>query len=71
MPELILGLDVGSTSARALVLDLSGRVLGLLARRDWSTLDRRFSPESVEDELEAELADLARRDGSPSPGERR
>ncbi len=28
MPELILGLDVGSTSARALVVDLSGRVHG-------------------------------------------
>ena len=28
MPELILGLDVGSTSARALVIDLSGRVHG-------------------------------------------
>jgi glycerol kinase len=28
MPELILGLDVGSTSARALVIDLDGRVHG-------------------------------------------
>ncbi len=28
MPELILGLDVGSTSARALVVDLAGRVHG-------------------------------------------
>lgn len=28
MPELILGLDVGSTSARALLIDLSGRVHG-------------------------------------------
>ena len=28
MPELILGLDVGSTSARALIIDLSGRVHG-------------------------------------------
>lgn len=28
MPELVLGLDVGSTSARALVIDLSGRVHG-------------------------------------------
>ena len=28
MPELILGLDVGSTSARALLVDLSGRVHG-------------------------------------------
>jgi glycerol kinase len=28
MPELILGLDVGSTSASALVIDLSGRVHG-------------------------------------------
>ena len=28
MPELILGLDVGSTSTRALVIDLSGRVHG-------------------------------------------
>jgi glycerol kinase len=28
MPELVLGLDVGSTSARALIIDLSGRVHG-------------------------------------------
>jgi len=33
MPELILGLDVGSTSARALVLDLSGRVHGRALER--------------------------------------
>ena len=28
MSDLILGLDVGSTSARALVIDLSGRIHG-------------------------------------------
>jgi glycerol kinase len=33
MPELVLGLDVGSTSARALVVDLGGRVHGRAARR--------------------------------------
>lgn len=33
MPELILGLDVGSTSARALVVDLEGRVHGRALER--------------------------------------
>jgi glycerol kinase len=37
MPELILGLDVGSTSARALVIDLSGRVHGRAIARLEST----------------------------------
>ncbi len=33
MPELILGLDVGSTSARAVVIDLSGQVHGRALER--------------------------------------
>lgn len=37
MPELILGLDVGSTSARALVIDLEGRVHGRAITRLEST----------------------------------
>ena len=37
MPELILGLDVGSTSTRALVIDLSGRVHGKAIARLEST----------------------------------
>ena len=37
MPELILGLDVGSTSARALVIDMSGRVYGRALTRLEST----------------------------------
>jgi glycerol kinase len=37
MPELILGLDVGSTSTRALVIDLSGRVHGRALARLEST----------------------------------
>ncbi|MFP6656332.1 MAG: FGGY family carbohydrate kinase [Myxococcota bacterium] len=37
MPELILGLDVGSTSARALIIDLEGRVHGRAITRLEST----------------------------------
>ncbi|MCP4036609.1 MAG: glycerol kinase [bacterium] len=37
MPELLLGLDVGSTSARAIVVDLSGRVLSRSVARLTST----------------------------------
>ncbi len=37
MPELILGLDVGSTSTRALIIDLSGRVHGRAIARLEST----------------------------------
>jgi len=37
MPELILGLDVGSTSTSALVIDLSGRVHGRASARLEST----------------------------------
>ncbi|MGH0036621.1 MAG: FGGY family carbohydrate kinase [Myxococcota bacterium] len=33
MPELLLGLDVGSTSVRARVVDLEGRLLGSAGRR--------------------------------------
>jgi len=45
MPELILGLDVGSTSTRALVVDLSGRVHGRALERIEST---RPAPGRVE-----------------------
>lgn len=45
MPELILGLDVGSTSTRAMVIDLSGRVHGRALERIEST---RPAPGRVE-----------------------
>lgn len=41
---------------------LALRALYCLVRGDWRTLDREFSPDTVEDELEAELADLAHRE---------
>jgi TRAP-type C4-dicarboxylate transport system permease small subunit len=37
------------------------RAVVLLARADWDALTRRFGPPSVEEELKAELDDLARR----------
>jgi TRAP-type C4-dicarboxylate transport system permease small subunit len=37
------------------------RALALLARRDWTELTRNFGPVTVEEELQAELDDLARR----------
>jgi TRAP-type C4-dicarboxylate transport system permease small subunit len=40
---------------------LALRALVLLVRRDWPALNRSFGPESVADELEAELADLGKR----------
>ncbi|PMR72444.1 TRAP transporter small permease subunit [Billgrantia endophytica] len=42
---------------------LSAKALLLLARRDWKALNRRFGPSSAQDELEAELADLEKREG--------
>lgn len=42
---------------------IAGRAVLLLARRQWSLLDRRFGPGSAQDELAAELADLESRDG--------
>mgnify|MGYP000601520446 CR=1 FL=1 len=40
---------------------LAVRALVLLVRRDWPELNRAFSPETVADELEAELADIGKR----------
>ena len=40
---------------------LAIHALILLARRDWPALNRAFSPETVADELEAELADMEKR----------
>ncbi len=37
------------------------QALVLLFKRDWSELTRRFGPESIDDELKAELEDLQRR----------
>ena len=37
------------------------QALVLLARRDWRGLTQRFGPESVDEELKAELEDLQRR----------
>ncbi|WP_416140456.1 TRAP transporter small permease subunit [Halomonas sp. HK25] len=41
---------------------LSVQALGLLLRRDWAALNRRFGPSSTQDELEAELDNLKHRD---------
>lgn len=40
---------------------LAARALMLAARADWPALDRQFGPESVADEVQAELADLKKR----------
>ncbi len=40
---------------------LAVKALVLLLKRDWAELTRRFGPESVDDELKAELEDLQRR----------
>lgn len=47
---------------------LSVKVLRLLARGDWDMLNRRYAPESVEEELEAELADLRQREARSGGG---
>ena len=69
MPELILGLDVGSTSARALVIDLSGRVHGKAQTRLDSThpapgrveQDPREVWKRVEETIAAALSAAGRR----------
>lgn len=43
------------------MLVISARAGVSLAKRDWRTLDRRFGPESVSDEVLAELEDLKKR----------
>ncbi|HMO70264.1 MAG TPA: TRAP transporter small permease subunit [Paracoccaceae bacterium] len=40
---------------------LAARALWLALRGDWQALNRSFGPDSVEEELKAELQDLARR----------
>lgn len=42
---------------------LAAQALNLLARCDWSALKRRFGTVSAEEELQAELDDLKRREG--------
>ncbi|GAA5231662.1 TRAP transporter small permease subunit [Verticiella sediminum] len=42
----------------------AARALGLMLRRDWRTLNRRYGPETIEEELAAELDDLAQREGA-------
>lgn len=42
---------------------LALRATAVLLRRDWTRLDREFSPETIEDELKAELDDLETRSG--------
>lgn len=42
---------------------LSWQALGLLVRRDWRALNQRFGPSSAQDELQAELDDLKKREG--------
>lgn len=48
------------------MLVISGRALALLAKGDWSTLDRRYGPESVSDEVLAEVEDLKKRQEAAS-----
>ena len=61
MPELILGLDVGSTSTRAIIIDLSGRVHGRAIERIESTHSApgrvEQDPREVWRRVEATIAD--------------
>lgn len=47
-----------------IALILAARAVVLLARGDWRAVNRQFGPSSAEEELEAELEDLKKREGT-------
>lgn len=63
-PQSVWLLAMAAFALGALVL--AARALLLLAKGEWTTLDRRFGPESVSDEVLAELEDLKKRQEATS-----
>lgn len=63
-PQTVWLIAMSAFTLAAVVLTV--QAMGLLAKRDWKALNRRFGPSSTQDELEAELDDLKQRDGGPS-----
>ncbi|MGE0796787.1 MAG: TRAP transporter small permease subunit [Lautropia sp.] len=55
---------VAMTVFAVVALILAWRALRLLARGDWPALNRQFGPSSAQEELEAELEDLKKREGA-------
>jgi len=58
-PQMLWLLAMGLFAVTAVILAL--RALVLVLRVDWQTLRRDFGPETVEEELAAELSDLQQR----------
>lgn len=61
-PQAVWLLAMGFFAVVAVILAV--QAVRHLARRDWAELDRRFGPGSPADELQAELADLHKRQES-------
>lgn len=60
-PQLLWLVAMALFAIPAILLAL--RAIRMLIRRDWRRLDREFSPDTVEDELEDELTNLHEREG--------
>lgn len=60
-PQLLWLVATALFAIPAVLLAL--RAIWMLIRRDWRRLDREFSPDTVADELEAELTNLHEREG--------
>lgn len=63
-PQAVWLLTMGAFALGTVILALSACMAA--ARRDWGTLDRRFGPESVADEVQTEIDDLKKRQGASS-----
>jgi len=55
---------VAMLSFTVAMLVIAARTVMLAVRGDWVTLDRKYSPGSAQEELDAELADLKSREGA-------
>lgn len=63
-PQLVWLAGMAIFALAALILAAqAGR---LLIRRDWDSLNQRFSPDSLADQLQTELGELAKRKGKPT-----
>ncbi len=58
-PQAVWLVAMGIFAIAAVILAV--RAILLLAKRDWTVLDRRYGPGSVDEELQAELDDLHKR----------